>query len=119
MALNSRGLANEIFPNIVPPDRLRLPDALTIKYGPARLLSRMVIEGDLAARRLGIRLRLRHDFDELVYHNRQQVAAGNMLNMPGAYNPENVELTPENGFWISGETDDGEIVLTDARRIHN
>ena len=57
--------------NIVPENNLRLPDALTIKHGPARLLSRFVLEGDKAARRMGIQLRLRHDFDELLYVNQQ------------------------------------------------
>jgi hypothetical protein len=34
-----------IYPNIVPENNLRLPDALTIKYGPAPLLARFVLEG--------------------------------------------------------------------------
>ena len=38
-----------IYPNIVPENNLRLPDALTIKHGPAPLLSRFVLEGDKAA----------------------------------------------------------------------
>ena len=45
-----------IYPNIVPENNLRLPDALTIKHGPARLLSRFVLEGDKAARQMGLRL---------------------------------------------------------------
>jgi hypothetical protein len=39
-----------IYPNIVPENDLRLPDALTVKHGPVRLLSRFVLEGDKAAR---------------------------------------------------------------------
>jgi len=39
-----------IYPNIVPENNLRLPDALTIKHGPAPLLSRFVLAGDGAAR---------------------------------------------------------------------
>ena len=35
-----------VYPNIVPENNLRLPDALTVKHGPARLLSRFVLEGD-------------------------------------------------------------------------
>jgi hypothetical protein len=58
-----------IYPNIVPENDLRLPDALTVKHGPARLLSRFVLEGDKAARQMGVRLRLRHDFGELLYLN--------------------------------------------------
>ena len=55
------------FPSIVPENNLRLPDALTIKYGPAQLLARFILEGDKAAREAGIQLRIRHDFDELLY----------------------------------------------------
>lgn len=110
---------DDVFPNIVPQDKQRLPDALLIKHGPARLLSRAVIQGDLAARRMGLHLRLRHDFDELVYLNKQQVAAGRWLTIPDAYNPDRADLNRENAFWISGETDDGEIVVTDARKIYN
>jgi hypothetical protein len=107
------------FPNIVPPNNLRLPDALTIKHGPARLLSRFMLAGDRAARDMGLFLRIRTDFDELIYCNKQQVAAGNWLTIPDAFNPEACELNEENSFWIAGENDAGEIVVTWASRIHN
>ena len=61
-----------IYPNIVPENNLRLPDALTIKHGPAQLIAKFVLEGDKAARRMGIRLRLRHDFHDLVYVNKER-----------------------------------------------
>ena len=63
-------------PNIVPQNNLRLPDALTIRHGPARQLSRFVLAADKAARRKGVFLRIRHDFDELLYANRQYTARG-------------------------------------------
>ena len=59
-----------IYPNLVPENNLRLPDALTIQHGPAQLLAKFVIEGDKVAREMGLRLRLRHDFDELIRLNR-------------------------------------------------
>src|SRR5437764_8277738 len=108
-----------IYPNIVPENNLRLPDAVTIKHGPTRLLARFVLEGDKAARRMGLHLRLRHDFDELVYLNKHHVRQGSWLTIPGAFNPECVELTPENAFWLSGENEDGDVVVTWAARIHN
>ena len=107
-----------IYPNIVPQNNLRLPDALTIKYGPAVLLSRFVLEGNKAAREQGIFLRLRHDFDELQYINKQQVAKNTWFPLVKMYNPEYTELTPENSYWISGEDKHGEIVLTQAGRVH-
>jgi hypothetical protein len=107
-----------IYPNIVPENNLRLPDALTIKHGPAPLLSRFVIEGDKAARENGIRLRLRHDFEELLYFNKQQTNLGNWFKLVCMFNPEYSDLQPENSYWISGEDDHGEIVVTQAGRVY-
>jgi len=105
------------YPNIVPENNLRLPDALTIKHGPARLLANFVLEGDKAARQRGIRLRLRYDFDELVYLNKERTSRGDWFRLVDMFNPECCNLTPENSYWISGEDKNGEIVLTQAGRI--
>jgi hypothetical protein len=107
-----------IYPNIVPENNLRLPDALTIKHGPAPLLSRFVLEGDKAVREKGIRLRLRHDFEELVYVNKQQTSRGNWFRLVNMFNPQYSDLTPENSYWISGEDDRGEIAVTQAGRVY-
>jgi hypothetical protein len=102
------------YPNIVPENNLRLPDALTVKHGPASLISRFVLEGDKAARQIGIRLRLRHDFEGLLYLNEQMVAKGLWYPLMRMFNYEQSELTPENSYWISGEDEHGEIVATHA-----
>jgi hypothetical protein len=107
-----------IYPNIVPDNDLRLPDALTIKHGPAPLLSRFVLEGDKAVRQLGIHLRLRHDFEELVYLNKQQTSLGNWFRLVNMFNPECSDLVPENSYWISGEDEHGNIVVTQAGRVY-
>jgi GNAT superfamily N-acetyltransferase len=109
---------DRIYPNIVPDNNLRLPDALTIKHGPAALLSRFVLEGDKAARQMGIRLRLRHDFGELLYVNKQRVASGIWYPLMNMFNHEINNLTLENSYWISGEDERGEIVATHAGRVH-
>jgi hypothetical protein len=106
-----------IYPNIVPENNLRLPDALTIKHGPAHLLAKFVLEGDKAARRMGIRLRLRHDFHDLVYVNKERTLRGDWFRLVDMFNPEYCDLTAENSYWISGEDDRGEIVLTQAGRV--
>lgn len=103
--------------NIVPENNLRLPDALTIKHGPARLLARFVLAADRAARRKGVLLRLRHDFDELVALNKFYVARDLWYPILDAFNPRRAELTPENAYWISGENEDGEVVMTNACRV--
>ena len=107
-----------VCPNIVPENNLRLPDALTIRHGPARLLSRFVLEGDQAARQIGIRLRLRYDFGELLYLNKQKVGNGTWYPLMRMFHPEYNNLIPENSYWISGEDEHGEIVATHAGRVH-
>jgi hypothetical protein len=105
------------FPNIIPQNNLRLPDALTIKYGPAQLLGRFVLAADRAVRRRGILLRVRHDFDELVSLNKFYVARDLWYPLLDAFDPRCTELTPENAYWISGENEHGEIVMTNACRV--
>ncbi len=107
-----------IYPNIVPQNNLRLPDALAVKYGPPQLLSRFVLEGDKAAREQGIFLRLRHDFDELLYLNKQKVENGTWYPLMRMFNHQYNHLVPENSYWISGENEAGEIVATHAGRVH-
>ena len=91
------------YPSIIPENNLRLPDALTIKHGPAPLLARFILEGDRIAREMGVSLRVRHDFDELLYANRQYAKSNSWYPLVDAFNPDFVDLTPENAFWISGE----------------
>ena len=78
-----------LYPNIVPPNDLRLPDALTIKHGPRELLARFVLEADKAARRLGIRLRLRHDFENFARLNEFEVGRGNWYPLFDIFNHAN------------------------------
>jgi GNAT superfamily N-acetyltransferase len=106
------------FPNIVPPNNLRLPDALTVRHGPAPLLSRFMIEADKAGREAGIHFRLRTDFDALIALNEEQVALGNWFPLIATFNPSRSGISAENGFWVSGENDKGEIVCTNAGRIY-
>lgn len=102
---------------IVSENNLRLPDALTVRYGPAPLLARFVLEGDMAVRQWGIRLRIRHDFEALQYVNRRAVAEGTCVPTPMMFNPRHTDLRPDNAYWLSGESDSGEIVLTGAFRV--
>jgi GNAT superfamily N-acetyltransferase len=106
------------YPNITPPNDLRLPDALTIKHGPRSLLARFVLEGDKLAREMGIRLRLRHDFENFLTLNEFEVGRGNWYPLVDIFQPAHGGLSPENAYWISGETDDGEIVVTQAGRVY-
>lgn len=106
------------FPNIVPPNNVRLPDALTVRQGSGPLIGRMVLEGDRAARGAGITLYHRDDFDELVRLNERETAQRNWRPIMGTFDPAVTDLTPENAFWIAGENDAGEIVTTSAGRLY-
>jgi hypothetical protein len=103
--------------NIVPLNNLRLPDAVTVRQGSGPAIGRMILAGDRAARAVGIHLYLRHDFDGLVRFSREEAAAGRWYPVTDQYNPERADITPENGFWIVGTNDAGEIVATSAGRV--
>jgi len=105
--------------NIVPQNNLRLPDALTVRHGSGPLIGRMVLEGDRAARNVGIRLYHRDDFDELVRLNEREVARGNWRPIMDTFHPDKTDLSPETAFWIAGENDAGEIVTTSAGRLYD
>jgi hypothetical protein len=105
--------------NIVPENNLRLPDALTIKHGPTHLLARFLLAADKAARRRGVLLRVRYDFDELLYINRHYSARKLWYPILDAFNPERADLTPEDCVWVSGEDETGEIVATAATRAYD
>src|SRR5215469_3719815 len=107
-----------LHPGVIPKQpSMRLPDALTVDYGPAQLLARFVLAADTAARRRGILLRVRYDFEELVDINKYYVAQGLWYPLLDAFNPRCAELTPENAYWISGENEFGEIVATNVCRV--
>ncbi len=105
------------YPNVVPEDNLRLPDALLIRHGPAQLLARFVLAADKAARRRGISLRVHHDFEALVDLNKFYVGRGLWYPLLDAFNPRCADLTKENAYWISGETETGDIVVTNVCRV--
>ena len=110
---------DRINPNTVPENNLRLPDAITVVHGPRRLLARFLLAGDREARQLGLHLRVRHDFDELLYLNRREVARGHWRPLLDMFNPEHATLNYENAFWVSGENADGEIVATFGGRLYD
>ncbi len=99
------------YPNIVPENNLRLPDALTIAHGPARLLARFILAGDRAAREMGLSLRLRTDGG---WRGRDNCAAG---ALGVAEPPEFADATEENAFAVVAENSRGEIVAIWAARI--
>jgi hypothetical protein len=98
---------------LVPPDNIRLPDAITIKHGPARVLSRFYIAADNMAQALGVNLKFRSDFHALMRLNEAETARGTWYKMHPVFDPNaSIDLKPENAFWIAAEDDAGEVVAT-------
>lgn len=106
-------------PSTVPRNNLRLPDALTILHGPAPQIARFVLAADKTARRKGVSLRIRHDFDELLYASRHYAARDMWYPLVDGFNPECTEMSPDDSFWVSGEDENGELVVTAACRIYD
>lgn len=109
-------------PNFVPEHGTGLLDALTLDYGPRDLIVPIMVRGNLAARAQGIRLRIRHDFDVLASLNAAELAKGqkgNWFKLVNMLNPEFGGLAPENAYWISGENEQNEVVVTAGGRIYH
>src|SRR5690349_13061554 len=94
---------DRVYPDIVPANNLRLLDAITIVYGPRRLLAQFLLAGDQAARRMGLHLRVRHDFDALLWLNRNEAARGNWYPITDMFNATRARLDARNAFWVSAE----------------
>lgn len=102
--------------SVISAPRPRLPDQITIDFGPADLLGPAFLQLDRAARERGVYLSISTDFEEL--------ARVNALNLTDWYplvpmfDPSVGGVTSENGFWISGINEHGEIVATQAARFY-
>jgi hypothetical protein len=102
----------------IPADNIRFPDAITIKHGPAPVLSRLFIAADNMAQALGVDLKFRNDFHPLLEVNAAAVAKGSWYKMIDIFDPNlSVDLSRENAFWIAAETREGEVVATVCGRI--
>jgi len=53
-----------------------------------------------------------------LYINRQQTSRGTWFPILKMFDSGQCDLTPENSYWISGEDERGEIVITQAGRIY-
>jgi hypothetical protein len=96
--------------------RLRLPDQITVEYGPIERLGRYFLQLDKAAAARGLSLSLHSDFAALARvnaANRQSWSALTPL-----FDHRWGGIGPENGFWIAGHDAKGEIVATQAARLY-
>ena len=94
----------------------RLPDQLSVNFGPAEAIGRVVLATDFAVRNLGIRLSLSSDFEELADINRANRRDWYPL-MPN-FDPRQSSLSADNAFWLKGVDAQGDVVLCHAVRLY-
>ena len=92
----------------------RLPDQVTLTYGPHQTLGRFILLADAAARERGIYLSLEDDFDELLALNEANRAHWHPL--APTFDPRYGAVHAGNGFWICGRDENGDVVLTQVVR---
>lgn len=94
----------------------RLPDQLSVNFGPAEAIGQVVLATDFAVRQLGIRLSLSTDFEELAEVNARHRHDWYPL-MPN-FDPRHCALDSQNAFWIKGIDAQGDVVLCHAVRLY-
>lgn len=92
-----------------------LLDQITLRHGPFDLLSRYFTTADAQAREIGLRFRLRGDFDALVELNRENRATWPAL--PPICDPAHSNLRIDSAFWLEGLDERGDTVVTHAARL--
>ena len=96
--------------------RLRLPDQVSIDFGPAPLLGRTFLTLDRAVRQQGIYLSISHDLNELLRINEQN--RKDWYPLAPMFDPTLGDINPDNSFWIGGLNEKGEVVVAQAARLY-
>lgn len=94
-----------------------LLDQITLVHGPHELLGRYFSLADEQVREIGLRLRLRGDFDGLMEVNREH--RDSWSEMLPICDPAHSNLRIDSAFWLEGIDQRGETVLTHAVRFFN
>ncbi len=94
----------------------RLPDQLSVNFGPADAIGRVVLATDFAVRQSGIRLSLSTDFEELAHVN--AVNQSDWYPLMPNLDPRYSSLHAENAFWLKGINAQDEVVLCQAVRLY-
>lgn len=94
----------------------RLPDQVTVNFGPAESAGRAILQADRKVRDVGIRLSLSSDFDELLRIN--QSNGRDWYALPPMFDSRYNAINAENGFWLRGVDQHGDVVLSHAVRLY-
>jgi hypothetical protein len=96
--------------------RPRLPDQITVEFGPPDILGRAFLNLDRTVRERGIYLSVSHDLEELAEVNARN--RKDWYPLPPMFDTTLGGITPENAFWMCGVNDKGEVVLTHSGRLY-
>ncbi len=95
----------------------RLPDQITVNFGPAELAAKTILGTDRIVRDKGIRLSLGFDFNDLLQANREN--GSDWYTLPPMFDPTYNRLDAENAFWLRGIDSKGDVVMTHAVRLYS
>jgi len=93
----------------------RLPDQITVNFGPTAAVAEYILAADREMRRHGIRLSLSTDFAELAELNRK---ASDWYRLPTWFDPAYGEIPDGQGFWLRGVDEDNVTAVTQAERLY-
>jgi hypothetical protein len=94
--------------------RRRLPDQVTIEFGPSELLGRAFLVLDRTVRQRGVYLSISDDMSKLGEANLDN--RKNWYALPPMFDATLGGVNRDNSFWISGTNEHGEIVMAHACR---
>jgi hypothetical protein len=94
----------------------RLPDQLSVNFGPADEIGRVVLATDFAVRNQGIRLSLSTDFEELAHVN--EINRRDWYPLTPNFDIRHSTLGERNAFWLKGIDAQGDVVLCHAVRLY-
>src|SRR4051812_25677535 len=97
--------------SVISVPRSRLPDQLTVNFGPTEAIAKAVLGVDFAVREIGIKLSLSSDFEELAHVNR--INQADWYPLTPNFDPRFSSLHPDNAFWVKGIDGRGDVVLSE------
>jgi len=97
--------------------RVRLPDQISVEFGPADLLGPAFLLLDRTMRERGVYLSISHDLEDLAAVNRAN--RQDWYPLLPMFDPAAGGITPETGFWVCGVNEQGEVVMAHACRLYS
>ena len=95
----------------------RLPDQISVNFGPAEILGPAFLAVDRAVREQGVYLSVSHDLEDLLDANKRN--RKNWYPLLPMFDASVGGITPETGFWVRGVNGEDEVVAAHACRLYS